>query len=74
MCQDNVKKHPDVRCILYAGKKCDGRQGMKKLLDGDRIINVEKLLYFDVESISVTNGCRLTVFTGNGLEYDVMNF
>ena len=67
MCQNVFEKDPETNCVLYENERCDGREGLKELHDGERLWNVENQTLFNVESISLRKGCRLTLYTGNNI-------
>ena len=64
-------RHPDASCILYDDEDCNGEDGIRKMANGESILDVEKKSFksedreeFDVESVSVKKGCQLIVNTG----------
>ena len=63
-CPESFFKHPDASCILYDDEKCDGEEGMKQMVNGDIVTNIEATFGFDIESVSIRKGCKLTVHAG----------
>ena len=49
---------------MYDDEKCNGEEGVKEMKNGDVAMNIETVLGFDVESVSIRQGCKLTIFTG----------
>ena len=64
-CKEAFINHSEDSCILYDDDRCDGEEGLKAMKNGASLMNVVKLVDFDVESVSVRKGCQLTVYTGN---------
>ena len=64
-CENEITKNPGAACILYDDAKCNHRKGLEIMENGKLIKNLENTAYFEVQSISVRRGCRLTVYTGN---------
>ena len=54
--------HPDASCILYDDEYCQGDEGIKEMLSGESLKEVQEI--FDIESISIRKGCQLIVDTG----------
>ena len=63
-CPESFFKHPDASCILYDDEKCDGEEGMKQMVNGDIVTNIEATFGFDIKSVSIRKGCKLTVHAG----------
>ena len=63
--------YPEADCILYDDEKCDGTEGMKVMKNGDVASNFEETYGFDVESISIKKGHKLTIYQGNINEIDI---
>ena len=63
-CKDMRSLRPHTSCVLYGGQKCNGKEGLKELSNGANLFNVKEMLDFDVESVSVRDGCQLTLYTG----------
>ena len=49
---------------MYDDERCDGDEGIKKLKSGDVVSNIEEMLGFDIESVSIKKGCQLKIHTG----------
>ena len=49
---------------MYDDERCDGDEGIKKLKSGDVVSNIEEMLGFDIESVSIKKGCQLKINTG----------
>ena len=64
--------YPDADCILYDDEKCDGTEGMKLMKNGDTEINFEATYHFDVESVSIKKGHKLTIYSGNLTLYNIL--
>ena len=60
-CQQSFAKYPDSKCILYADKDCNDALGLKKMLKDERLTTLES----GVLSVSIRNGCKLTIYGGN---------
>jgi hypothetical protein len=58
------RMHPQTSCVLYDGQKCNGKDGLKELSNRDNLVDVKRILEFDIESVSVRHGCQLTLYTG----------
>ena len=56
---------------MYDKIDCDKTIGTREMGNGDTIMDIEKLTKtnetFEVESISVREGCALTVYTGENI-------
>ena len=61
VCQESFTKHPDSKCIIYADKECNDALGLKKMLKDERLTTLES----GVLSVSIRNGCKLTIYGGN---------
>ena len=61
VCQESFTKYPDSKCILYADKECNDALGLKKMLKDERLTILES----GVLSVSIKNGCKLTIYGGN---------
>ena len=64
MCEHVFDENNGSGCILYDGARCKHQKGLKVLHNSNLIKNLEETANFEVESISVRSGCRLTVYTG----------
>ena len=64
LCPTTFDTYPDASCILYDDEKCNGQEGVKEMGNGDIAMNIEIMYSFDVESVSVRQGCTLTIFSG----------
>ena len=65
LCPFTFNTYPDASCILYDDEKCNGDEGVKVMGNGDVALNFESINGFDVESVSIKQGCKLTIYTGN---------
>ena len=65
LCKDIFVRHSNASCILYDDEKCDGSEGIRKLSAGESFVNGTTALGFDVESISIKDGCQIKIFSGN---------
>ena len=65
MCENVFEENLGAGCILYDGARCKHQKGLKVLQNSNLIKNLEETANFEVESISIRSGCRLTVYTGN---------
>ena len=70
-CSKIFETYPGADCILYDDEKCDGAEGIKVMKDGDKATNFEETYGFDVESISIKKGHKLTIYQGNINKIDV---
>lgn len=61
VCQESFTNYPDSKCILYADKDCNDALGLKKMLKDERLTTLES----GVLSVSIRNGCKLTIYGGN---------
>ena len=61
VCQESLTSYPDSKCILYADKDCNDALGLKKMLKDERLTTLES----GVLSVSIRNGCKLTIYGGN---------
>ena len=61
VCQESFTKRPDSKCIIYADKECNDALGLKKMLKDERLTTLES----GVLSVSIRNGCKLTIYGGN---------
>ena len=61
VCQESFTKRPDSKCIIYADKECNDALGLKKMLRDERLTTLES----GVLSVSIRNGCKLTIYGGN---------
>ena len=64
LCPVTFDTYPGASCILYDDEKCNGQEGVKEMGNGDVIMNIEAMYGFDVESVSIKQGCKLTIFSG----------
>ena len=64
LCPTTFDTYQDASCILYDDEKCNGQEGVKEMGNGDIAMNIETMYSFDVESVSVRQGCTLTIFSG----------
>ena len=68
-CTNAFSLRPGANCILYHVPHCDGTKGTREMGNGDIIMDIEKVSRtnetFEVESISVREGCELIVHAGN---------
>ena len=64
LCPTTFDTYPDASCILYDDEKCNGQEGVKEMGNGDIAMNIETMYSFDIESVSVRQGCTLTIFSG----------
>ena len=64
-CPVTFNNYPDASCILYDDENCNGDEGIKEMGNGDVALNFESMNGFDVESVSIKQGCKLTIYTGN---------
>ena len=64
LCDLSFTKYPDASCILFDGDFCDASKGLIELTNGGIIDNIEKRSGFDIESFSVREGCKLTMYKG----------
>ena len=67
LCPTTFDTYPDASCILYDDEKCNGQEGVKEMGNGDIAMNIETMYSFDVESVSIRQGCTLTIFSGKFL-------
>jgi len=67
LCKDIFVRHSNASCILYDDEKCDGSEGIRKLSAGESFVNGTTALGFDVESISIKDGCQIKIFSGIAL-------
>ena len=65
LCPFTFNTYPEASCILYDDEKCNGDEGVKVMGNGDVALNFESINGFDVESVSIKQGCKLTIYTGN---------
>ena len=65
VCPFTFNTYPNANCILYDDENCNGDEGVKEMSNGDIEINFESMNGFDVESVSIKQGCKLTIYTGN---------
>ena len=49
-CNEAFINHSEDSCILYDDDRCDGEEGLKAMRNGASLMNVVKLVDFDVES------------------------
>ena len=63
-CPDTFYSHPNAACILYDDERCDGQEGMKEMGNGETTFDIRDKLNYDIESVSVRQGCQLAVDTG----------
>ena len=63
-CDESFTKFPDASCILYDDDFCDASDGLIELTNGGSIDKIEERSGFDIESFSVRDGCKLTMFKG----------
>ena len=64
LCDESFTKFPDASCILYDDDFCDASEGLIELTNGGSIDKIEERSGFDIESFSVRDGCKLTMFKG----------
>ena len=71
LCENAFVRHSKADCVLYDKVDCDKTIGTREMGNGDTIMDIEKLTKtnetFEVESISVREGCALTVYTGKNI-------
>ena len=70
LCERAFSNHPDANCVLYQNINCmDGAKGAKEMGTEDSLLDIEKATRtnetFEVESISVRQGCELIVYQGS---------
>ena len=69
LCTNAFGSRPGANCILYHEPECDGTKGTREMGNGDIIMDIEKVSRtnetFEVESISIREGCELIVHAGN---------
>ena len=65
VCPFTFNTYPNASCILYDDENCNGDEGVKEMNNGDVALNFESMTGFDVESVSIKQGCKLTIYTGN---------
>ena len=63
-CPDTFYSHPNAACILYDDERCVGQEGMKEMGNGETIFDIGDKMDYDVESVSVRQGCQLVIDTG----------
>ena len=63
-CDLSFTKYPDASCILYDKDHCDASEGLIELTNGGMIDSIEERSGFDIESFSVREGCKLTMYKG----------
>merc|ERR1712038_151431 len=61
-CDLSFTKYPDASCILYDDDHCDASKGLIELTNGGMIDSIEERSGFDIESFSVREGCKLTMY------------
>ena len=70
-CAQAFSTYPVANCILYHEPDCDDTKGTKEMGDGDTMMDIEKVTRtnetFEVESVSVREGCELIVHTGDNI-------
>ena len=64
-CPDTFYSHPNAACILYDDERCDGMEGMKEMGNGETTYDIGENLEYDIESVSIRQGCQLVVDTGS---------
>merc|ERR1711944_235996 len=61
LCEEIFLRHANASCILYDDEKCDGSEGIRKLSAGESFVNGTTAPGFDVESISIKDGCQIKI-------------